>query len=257
MAHRWNAHYSFHWSPVVAFSKKRAEFEAWIDLHLQPRGVLDQQDQLGLAIDDPLLRVTISRTGFDISLGRDGLNVEPLEVFMGGLSEVFGSKDIHIAAASLAHSAAVDGEYEHLRRSFTARCLGPVPAGFTGVDVAALTDIESPTGTMSCEFGVVTDKELTARLTQRTLGRLHGLRGKMQEVHVAGSVAISPVNVFCETVWRTSGAASAPLSGTAAEIWEYVKSVVHVVEEEGSLVTDSVVESLSQSGGAREYGYGA
>lgn len=255
----WNSRFSLHWNPLVAFMQRRGELANWIDQNIDARGVLDQEDVLGVAVSDPDLRVTVSRSGFDISLGGPHLLIDPLQPLISGIIEVVKPAGVHMASGFVSSSTALVGEYDSLRSAFARRCFGlNAPVGFETVDASVLADLKTETGTQQVEFGVVTDGELMSRLEHPEISRLVTDRAPINTSAKSVADRISPVGLFCDSVWRcTTRRAALPASDSSNDIWHHLSDTSNAVVSECLQVLGQIADSLHGGGEVDEHSVGA
>jgi hypothetical protein len=127
-----------------------------MDDNVVPRAVLDKDDVLGVAVEYQELRVTIHRSGFQISVGAPDLDVTALEAVFGGVFSIMRPGNLHVAAGRILSSVGIDvADYDDARRNFARKCTGPLADGFEIADGAAVVDLTTNTSRLKVEFGIV------------------------------------------------------------------------------------------------------
>lgn len=251
----WNAYYSFHWNPLVSFAQRRAELANWIDVNLAPIGILDQDEYLGLAVSHRSLRTTLSRSGFDVSLGAPGLKVESVAGLIRGIGQLIRPSGVHLASASVVNTVAVDGDYNTLRSEFGARCAGLLPDGFRIYDGSALVDASSDDGYFYLEFGIVTAAELKERLEKPALGRLSGRRQRVPADLNDRKHPLPAVSVFCEVNWRALQV-NADAEEDTDSLYRYVEESTEKANNFATQLAQAIANNATK-GESHEYSRGA
>lgn len=231
---RWVAKYAFHWRALVSFKQRRDALAVWIDDNVLPRAVLDTDDVLGIAVEYQELRVTIHRSGFEISVGAPDLDVTALEAAFGGVFSIMRPGNLHISACRTLSSVDLDAaNYDDARQNFATKCAGPLDDRFEVADGAAIVDLATNTSRLKVEFGIVNKQELRERLrkprqisdTGLELSPLLRVRSEIPDVALMSDVS-----------WFASRNFKKPDGQDPASCWRYVLSSIEAANDDVSAV---------------------
>ncbi len=235
VVYRWLGRYDFHWKPLVSFRQRRDELARWVDDNESPRAVLDEDEALGVAVGHRNLRLTMHRTGFNISVGSPRISIEPLKGVFSAVAGIFKPRSVHVAVARTVHTYNMEADCKLSRRRLAQRVTGPVGEGFGPTDCSLLVDFSQEYCKLQVEFGVVDADELEGRLRGTGMGRLRGL--DLPRVSDVGG-DFPPVSLLCDSTWRPLKSYPNASDDTSL-LWNYIKESISRVDSDcASVATD-------------------
>ncbi len=253
VAQRWVRRYEFHWAPLISFRQRRDEFAHWVDDNESPRAILDEDEVVGVAVGHRNLRLTMHRTGFDISVGSPRIDIDPLERVVPAIARIFRSRGVHVASGRTVHTYEIDADYDLLRRRLGRRVTGgQVGEGFEEIDCSALVDFSQKDRRLQVEFGVVRAEELEERLRSPGRGRLRGL--DLPRVSDVGE-GFPSVSLLCDATWRALRSYPAA-DDDYTMLWNYITDSIRRIDADSALVADELGRSTEQEV-RDEFGRGA
>ena len=175
--------YRFAWTPIITFGTRRLRLLEWVEANLEPTAFIDSPtgDQLGLALSDPRVRMTVTREGARLEDGSaSGDGVASLSPALAGIFEILEPRDVVLASASVAWSSDLrQHSYDGARGALAENTsgLGRLGSVFTPVDTSMLLDVEMEDFTGQVEWGIVSAPELRQRVETPRMGRLSAFRG--------------------------------------------------------------------------------
>jgi len=243
VAHRWLGHYNFHWNPLVSFRQRRDELARWIDDNESPRAVLDEDEALGVAVGHRNLRLTMHRTGFDISVGSPRISIEPLEGVFSAVADIFRPRGVHVAIARTVHTYDMEADYKNPRQRLAQRVTGLAAGeGFGPTDCSLLVDFSREYCKLQVEFGIVDADELEERLRGTGMGRLSGL--DLPRVSDVGR-DFPPLSLLCDSTWRPLR--SYPIaSDDTSLLWNYIRESISRVNSDCASIADDLGRFVEQ-----------
>jgi len=227
----------------------------WMDDNVLPRAVLDRDDVLGIAVEHSALRITVDRSGFQISVGAPGIDVSSLEAAFGGVFSIMRPVNLHIAFGRTLSSLELDVvNYDDARKNFAKKCTGPLDGGFEVVDGAATVDLVTNASQLHVEFGVASNQELRERLRTPLQSSKTGLA--LPSLSRIGS-KIPEVVLLSDVDWRTSGNFKKPDDQDLASCWRYVLSAIEAVNGDASAVGHALARNMEERGNCDGFNRGA
>lgn len=176
--------YRFAWTPIITFGTRRLRLLEWVEENLNPTAFIDSPtgDQLGLALSDPRVRLTVTREGAQLEDGSaSGDGVTSLSPALTGIFEILEPRNMVLASASVAWSSDLPMQsYDGARGTLAENVSGLGRSGsvFTPVDTSMLLDVEMEDFTGQVEWGIVSAPELRQRVETPRMGRLSAFRGR-------------------------------------------------------------------------------
>jgi len=176
-ARNWAAAFTFQWTPVLTFTRRRLKLLDWIDSNLDPVAFFEEPDRIGIAVLTPDLRLEVDRfkmTAFHSA--EAGAEISGLGDLITGVLDVLAPKNVSLSTASSVWSEPLDvDDYNEARARFAQRIgLEPTGSEFRAFDASGLLDVESNNWRGQVEYGVVEGEELLFRLRQPQVGRIQG-----------------------------------------------------------------------------------
>ncbi len=252
---RWVAGYEFHWRALVSFKQRRDALAVWIDDNVLPRAVLDQDDTLGVAVENSALRVTVNRSGFQISVGAPHLDVSTLEAVLGGVFLIMRPANLHIATGRILSSLELDvASYDDARRNFARQCTGSLDGGFEVVDGSATVDLVTKTSKLKVTFGVASKQELRETLRTPRQGSSTGLKFPPL-LHVRSE--IPDVVLLSDVDWFALKGFKIHDGQDPTSCWQYVLSVVEALNGDASTVGRALARNAKERRTCDELNRGA
>jgi len=233
---RWTAAYTFRYSPIISFERRRLALLDWVERSVDPISFRDDSHEVGFSLTRGV-RIRIDRRSVtleDSIAAKDG--VESLWPMLDGLLEIMEPRDIEMAFASVAWSRNLRGwSYGAATQALAAQVTGlrgPLPSGITATDVAPLVDFTSDNLVVQAEYGVVSPPELRDRLNNPDVGKIKGRPGG--EVDKSALEGLSDTLLFVDTTSRSYRAEL--LSDKAG-----MQAAVHEFEAATREVADAIV----------------
>lgn len=196
--------YTFAWNPIITFKSRAPRFLEWIEDNCHPVAFATGDDFIGLAIENPGIRIELRAGSLTILDGAaHGSPVEVAANALQGVFEVLEPTDMVLDTFVGAWSRpAPDLEYDTARAAFAGRVSGVEGHNqFRMVDVSALADVEGDTFTGQVEWGIVEPNELRLILAQPQRGRLSENRPALVG-NPRALLDVPRVSVFAETYVR-------------------------------------------------------
>ena len=165
----WAVTVTIGWHPILTFSRRRLELLDWIEENLDFHAFLDQPDRVGVRFSG----------GQSFEIRRDRLTFRTPGA--DALSDAIAWADQMLAELKPKHPRVIEidsdwteapphGDYDEVRQTFATRFF-PSSDEYVPFDASALFDVETPDGTIQCEYGYVDESELADRLTSEHIGR--------------------------------------------------------------------------------------
>jgi hypothetical protein len=182
MAELWGATVEVTWHPILTFERKRLDLLDWIDDNILFTGFSRRSSDVGIRVGDDL-RVTVRLSRVTIE-ARSKDSLRKSEALLEGVLQILKPRHPAVAVVeSFWSSQDLEVDYEEARQRLAARASLGLPAPFIAVDTSVLMDVMSSSAEIQCEYGIVSDHELAARLTGSEISRIDG----------AGSPILAPL----------------------------------------------------------------
>lgn len=221
MYQSWLSSYQFAWTPILTYTRRHLQLLDWLESNVEPTAFIDNpsEDQLGIAIGAPDLRMTVSRSGLKIESGLSGLDVRDLMPAIQGVFEVMSPKSVLATRFRITSSVKLEhAAYEEQCTAFASMNSANAMSGsdrFVVIDGSAVIDLVSPLMRHKLEWGIVRRDELLSRLRRPAMSRL-GHRDAEENERARVNQRVLPrrklpeVSVYVEQMgfWQAGGVSS-------------------------------------------------
>ncbi|GAA1110398.1 hypothetical protein [Nesterenkonia jeotgali] len=201
----WTTAYRFEWTPIIAFSARRLELLQWLQDNVEPVAFRDQDDSVGVAVEDLYLKVTATRDSLTLLNGRvPHLDLEATTHVVEGIFETLKPEGITLAYSSQAISGELpSADYEAETARFSARAAGTPDVSVVPYDAAILADFSTPGFLVQSEWGIVNGSELAMRVEDPRVGRAGGSRA-LTSLDNEDRQSLPALSVFMDNFIRPS-----------------------------------------------------
>jgi hypothetical protein len=252
MLQRWAARYTFHWEPLFTYQRRRDDLAEWVDSNLDVKAHLTDDSDLGLAVTHSALRVIVSRTELDISVGTTEAGFDDTGTLLTQVFKFLQPKGFHLAGVRTVNTYAFSGDYTSGCNRLAKTVAGDLGTAGTPVDCAITVDVKTASSVSQVEYGIVEKDEASARLREPRTDRA-------AKLPVPYSLQGLPdLAILCEVTWRPRQRLAVMDADTPSELWEHVKSIAHLADDETAAVTSALATNvLDKIGGQDDISRGA
>ncbi|WP_395727155.1 hypothetical protein [Nakamurella sp.] len=173
MVQRWTATLRISWHPILTFERRRLDLLDWIDQHLEIVAFKnDSADEVAVAVGHRGLRGTITMKSMSMSTSSPSLTVDALGPLFDGAYDVLGLHGVRVVEYQSSWTAPLEGSYSAACGIFARNVTFHQDLGeFAATDASVLFDAASDSATLQAEMGVVSSRELRARIMHPAIGR--------------------------------------------------------------------------------------
>lgn len=161
----------------------------------------DAPDHVGFAVGSRTQRVLLTRRSLQLSLLSPDASVEPLGDALRQIWDVMSPASSQVVSYLATWTAPLDGEYDFIRGGLARRVVANVGHPRLGfVDCSYLVDIEVGDGhDMQAEFGIVSDTELSERLSGEITGQMSRRGFEAERINVDAEL-LPPVSLYLDAI---------------------------------------------------------
>lgn len=234
----WTAAYRFEWTPIIAFSARRLELLQWLQDNVEPVAFLDQDDSVGVAVEDIYLKVEATRDSLTLLNGRvPHLDLDVTAHVVEGIFKTLKPEGIRLAHSSQAVAGELAAtDYETATARFSARAVGGSYDSVVPYDAAVLADFYAPGFRVQSEWGIVNESELAMRVEDPRMSRAGGSRA-LTSLGSEDRESLPVLSVFMDNFVRPSD------KNEIADV-ESLLTVSRSADEASELVSSTIMEGM-------------